>query len=56
LQPSSLVGVVVEHKAQPHFEGLLSLSLFAVMVYNAAHWVHKIIKVPRIAFGMCIAV
>jgi hypothetical protein len=47
---------VVEHKAQRHFEGLLSPSLFLAMVYSAAHEVRKKTIVPHIVLAMYIAV
>ena len=40
LQSSSLGIAVVEHKAQTHFEGLLSASLFFAVVCNAAREGH----------------
>jgi hypothetical protein len=47
-QPSSMGIAVVEHKAQRHFEGLLSLSLFFPVVCNAARDGHRNSLVPHV--------
>jgi hypothetical protein len=47
---------VVEHKAQRHFEGLLSSSLFIAMVSDAAGVGHLDLIVPHVATAMYIAV
>ncbi|MHB1021623.1 MAG: hypothetical protein ACYC46_02155 [Acidobacteriaceae bacterium] len=46
----------MEHKAQRHFEGLLSVSLFIAMVSDAAGVVHLVRIVPHVATAMYIAV
>jgi hypothetical protein len=51
-----LGGVLVEHKAQRHFEGLLLPSLFIAIVYSAAHEVPEMTIVPHIVIAMYIAV
>jgi hypothetical protein len=47
---------VVEHKAQRHFEGLLSVSLFIAVVSDAAGVGHLDLIVPHVVNAMYIAV